>query len=141
MATLSHYMRTSARTFARLATSPGRGDLCFGWRYANTGTGPGLRKCSLPSSLKSGTPARTKYPSPGATKSPIVVPVIRVVPVAVGATGVTCIVVPRTAAQHLRPRPSERPRSPISVPSTCRYRHGLRGRSSSEYFAVFPQVK
>jgi|GEM_PF-4509003 len=69
--------------------------------------------------------------SPGATKSEVVVPVVRIVPVAVGTAHVVLIVVPRAAANHFRSHPSEKPRLPVSECAMYAYRHGKHGRSSS----------
>lgn len=72
---------------------------------AETGAGLDSNKCTLPFSVKKGTqavcgiaPARLNT---GATKTHIVVPVVRVVPIAIGAPAVISLIVPRAAAQDI----------------------------------------
>lgn len=74
------------------------------------------------------------HESPDATKSDVVVPVVRVVPVAVSTPGVVLIVVPRAPPEHLWLQPSEKPRFAVSLILIDTYLHALHGRSSFECF-------
>jgi hypothetical protein len=118
------------------ATSPGREISFFVWHICQRRSEPWtfmIRSCHLRESNSSGI---TKHESTGATKTDVVVPFVRVVPVAVSTAGVILVVVPRAAPEHLRLHPFERPRCQAIDFANDTNPRDIRGRSSFECFGV-----
>ena len=82
--------------------------------------------------MKATAPASQKHESTGATKTDVVVPFVRVVPVAVSTAGVISVVVPGAAPEHLRLHPFEKPRRQAIGFANDTNPRDIRGRSSFE---------
>ncbi len=119
------------RVSAKPATNPSRACYVSVGNGTDTGSRPGLFQCTPGASVKTPVPAWKRVKSPGATKTHIVVAVVRVVVVAVRAARILSRVVPRAAPHVYRPRPERTPRSQEHARAGDTYSHGKHGRSNS----------
>src|SRR5208282_1508991 len=130
---------------SRLAYQTRRATLSFGrWFRTNHrrwSDGHGLHRCTPVRSVNRPALACSDHIGPersaGNTEACVVVPVVGVVPVAFGGTGVVRPVVPGTATKDTVIWPSA-PRiwyGPVALAASASYRHGSRGPARHESVA------